>query len=51
MMVMSNHLSFPLHTQIESDKRGREGKEWIQEEQEAFKQAVARKYDEEASPW
>ncbi|KDD73662.1 carboxyl transferase, partial [Helicosporidium sp. ATCC 50920] len=35
---------------VELDKRQREKKEWPQEEQEAFKNAIRRRYDEEGEP-
>lgn len=36
---------------IELDKRRRESHAWSEEEQEAFKEKIRKRYDEEGSPW
>lgn len=35
---------------LESEKREREGRDWPEEEQEAFKQALRDRYDHEGEP-
>ena len=49
--VMGGEQAAGVLAQVEADKWARQGKEWPAAEAEAFKAAVAARYDDEASPY